>query len=122
MDTQLLLWAAADDPRLTAAARSRILAGERWFSAASIWAVAIKAGLGRADFVADPGLLRQGLLANGYAELAISGGHTALVAGLPPIHRDPFDRLLLAQALAEGMLLLTADTLLASYPGPVQLI
>jgi PIN domain nuclease of toxin-antitoxin system len=95
---------------------------EPLFSAASIWEVAIKAGLGRADFVVDAGLLRRGLLDNGYAELAVAGNHAAATAHLPFLHRDPFDRLLVAQALAEGVLLLTADAMVARYPGPIQLV
>ena len=90
------------------------------FSAASIWEVAIKASLGRDDFRADAHLLRRGLLENGYEELEISGAHAAAVGQLPPIHRDPFDRMLVAQATAEGLTLVTADAILASYPGPIQ--
>jgi PIN domain nuclease of toxin-antitoxin system len=90
------------------------------FSAASIWEVAIKSGLGRSDFRVDAHLLRRGLLDNGYAELAINGAHAAAVSQLPPIHRDPFDRMLLAQATAEGLTLVTADAVLASYPGPIR--
>jgi len=99
-----------------------IEAGDCCFSAASIWEVAIKAGLNRPDFTVNSGLLRQGLLANGYAEVVVTGAQAALVSALPPIHRDPFDRLLVAQALAEGMLLLTADVVVARYPGPVRLV
>ncbi len=95
---------------------------EPLFSAASIWEVAIKVGLGRADFQVDAGLLRRGLLDNGYGELPIAGSHAAATAHLPPLHRDPFDRLLVAQALAEGVLLLTSDELVARYPGPVRLV
>lgn len=84
--------------------------------------MAIKAGLGRADFQVDAGVLRRGLLDNGYAELAVSGSHAAATAHLPAIHRDPFDRLLVAQALAEGVLLLTADATVARYPGPIRLV
>ncbi len=122
LDTHLLLWAAAGSPRLSAEARALIEGpdSEPMFSAASIWEVAIKAGLGRADFQVDAGLLRRGLLDNGYGELPIAGNHAAATAHLPPLHRDPFDRLLVAQALAEGVLLLTADETVARYPGPVQ--
>ena len=81
--------------------------------------MAIKAGLGRSDFKADPHLLRRGLLDNGYEELPINSAHAAAVGQLPAIHRDPFDRLLVAQATAEGVMLLTADTLVANYPGPI---
>jgi PIN domain nuclease of toxin-antitoxin system len=89
------------------------------FSAASLWEVTIKRGLGRDDFRVDPRLLRRGLLDNGYGELAITSEHAIAVDLLPPIHKDPFDRMLLAQAMVEGIALLTSDPLLARYPGPV---
>lgn len=122
LDTHLLLWAAGLPERLSAEARALIgdEANRLLFSAASLWEVAIKRGLGRADFEADPRLLRRGLLENGYEELAITGLHAAGVDGLPPIHKDPFDRLLVAQALAEGITLITADATVAAYPGPVR--
>ena len=92
------------------------------FSAASIWEVAIKNGLGRADFSVDPRVLRRGLLEHGYVELPVTGAHAAAVDVLPDIHRDPFDRLLIAQAHAEGLTLLTADRVIGRYPGPIQVI
>lgn len=123
LDTQILLWAAADSPRLGDTARALI--GEPSntliFSAASLWELAIKSTLGRPDFKVDARLLRRGLLDNGYEELPITSQHAAAVADLPPLHRDPFDRLLLAQARLEGMLLLTADATLAAYGGGVRL-
>jgi PIN domain nuclease of toxin-antitoxin system len=82
--------------------------------------LAIKSGLGRDDFGADARLLRRGLLDNGYIELAITGEHAVAVANLPPIHKDPFDRMLVAQSTVEGILLLTADPMVARYPGPVR--
>jgi PIN domain nuclease of toxin-antitoxin system len=85
-----------------------------------LWEVAIKRGLGREDFRVDPRLLRRGLLDNGYRELPITSEHAVAVDGLPPIHKDPFDRLLVAQATVEGIALLTADPLVARYPGPVR--
>lgn len=88
-------------------------------SAASVWEVAIKRTLGREDFDVDPRLMRRGLLENGYTELAITGAHAAAVDSLPPIHKDPFDRILIAQALAESLMLLTADPVVARYPGPI---
>ena len=90
------------------------------FSSASIWEVAIKAGQKRKDFSADPHLLRRGLLDNNYVELPVTSAHAAATAELPQIHKDPFDRILLAQALVEGVLLLTSDAIVASYPGPVE--
>jgi PIN domain nuclease of toxin-antitoxin system len=122
LDTQLLLWAAGQPERLPPAAR-RIIEDARnqlMFSAASLWEVAIKSGLGRSDFRADARLLRRGLLDNGYDELAIAGEYAVAIANLPPIHRDPFDRMLVAQSAVEGILLLTADPVVAQYPGPVQ--
>ncbi|MFO1143519.1 MAG: type II toxin-antitoxin system VapC family toxin [Amaricoccus sp.] len=92
------------------------------FSAASIWEVAIKAGLGRPDFQVDAGFLRRGLTDNGYLELAVTSQHAAAAAGLPPVHRDPFDRMLVAQAQVEGVRLLTADPVLAGYPATVLVV
>ncbi|HEX7325884.1 MAG TPA: type II toxin-antitoxin system VapC family toxin [Rhodanobacteraceae bacterium] len=122
LDTHILLWAAGQPKRLPAAAR-RLLNDPRHqlhFSAASIWEVAIKHSLGRDDFRADPGLLRRGLLENGYAEVPINSEHAVAVGALAPLHRDPFDRILIAQALVGGMLLVTADTQVARYPGPIR--
>ena len=122
LDTHLLLWAAAEPHRLPDAART-LLEGadtEPVFSPASIWEVAIKRGLDRPDFQLDPRLLRRGLLDNGYLELPITSEHAVAVAGLPPIHKDPFDRMLVAQATASGIELLTADEVVARYAGPVR--
>jgi PIN domain nuclease of toxin-antitoxin system len=88
------------------------------FSAASLWEIAIKSGLGRADFRVDARLLRRGLLDNGYDELAITSERAVAIANLPPIHKDPFDRMLVAQSAVEGILLLTADPIVAQYPAP----
>jgi PIN domain nuclease of toxin-antitoxin system len=122
LDTHLLLWAAAGSASLPAEAAALIdePANELTFSAASLWEIAIKSGLGRADFRADSRLLRRGLLDNGYVELPITSEHALAVTSLPNLNRDPFDRLLIAQAKIEGILLLTADPLVAAYPGPVQ--
>jgi len=95
---------------------------ELLFSAVSLWEVTIKRGLGRDDFMVDPRLLRRGLLDNGYSELAITSEHAIAVELLPPIHKDPFDRILIAQSMIEGITLLTADPLVARYPGPVRLV
>jgi PIN domain nuclease of toxin-antitoxin system len=92
------------------------------FSVASLWEIVVKRSLGRSDFQVDARLLRRGLLENGYGELEIKGEHVAAVEMLPPFHKDPFDRILVAQAVAEGILLLTADPLVAQYPGPVRKI
>lgn len=124
LDTHLLLWAAGQPNQLSAASR-RLIADSRndlIFSAASIWEVVIKHGLGRRDFQTDPRLLRRGLLDNGYSELPVLGNHVVLVDSLPPIHKDPFDRLLVAQATVEGITLLTVDSEVAKYPGPVRMV
>lgn len=122
LDTHILLWAAGEPDRLPAKARELIADEDNalLFSAASLWEVAIKSGLGRADFEVDARLLRRGLLDNGYGELMVASEHAVAIDGLPPIHRDPFDRLLVAQAMIEGVTLLTADDLVAQYPGPVR--
>jgi PIN domain nuclease of toxin-antitoxin system len=122
IDTQLLLWTAGQSARLSPQARSLIgdPANELLFSAASLWEIVIKAGLGRGDFRVDANQLRRGLLNNGYRELAITGEHAVAVMSLPMIHRDPFDRLLLAQSMVEDITLLTSDTVMAQYPVTVQ--
>ena len=124
LDTHLLLWAAGQPDRLPATARSLIddPANEPLFSAASLWEVAIKRGLGRADFQVDARLLRRGLLDNGYGELPIVSDHVVATESLPPIHKDPFDRVLVAQATVEGITLLTSDSLVAQYPGPIRTV
>ncbi len=124
LDTQVLLWAAGNSRRLTTSARKLLNdpGNELCFSAASLWEVTIKNSLGRKDFRVEPRVLRRGLLDNGYTELAITSQHAVSVEGLPDIHRDPFDRLLLAQALSEGITLVTGDALLATYPGPIRKI
>lgn len=122
LDTHLLLWAAGQPDRLSTEARALIDApdNELFFSAASLWEVVIKNGLGRHDFKVDARLLRRGLLDNGYSELPIGSEHTVALESLPLIHKDPFDRILVAQAQVEGITLLTADPCVARYPGPVR--
>ena len=122
LDTQLLLWAAGQPERLSAAVRRQLNSGgnELIFSAASLWEITIKNALGRDDFRVEPRVLRRGLLDNGYAELPVTSEHAVTVGGLPPLHKDPFDRLLIAQALVEGITLLTADAQVAQYRGPVR--
>ncbi|QDQ27314.1 type II toxin-antitoxin system VapC family toxin [Chitinimonas arctica] len=122
LDTHLLLWAAGQLERLSNAARALLEdpLNELYFSSASLWEVSIKRGLGRDDFRVDPRLLRRGLLDNGYLELPINSEHAVFVEGLPAIHKDPFDRILVAQSMVEGILLLTADPLVAQYPGPIR--
>ncbi|WFU49885.1 type II toxin-antitoxin system VapC family toxin [Sinorhizobium terangae] len=124
LDTHILLWVAGAPDRLPQEARALVESRENalFFSAASLWEIAIKRGLGRADFEADPRLLRRGLLDNGYEELPISSAHTVEIDQLPAIHKDPFDRLLIAQSIVEGVTLLTADEIVGKYPGPIRLV
>lgn len=124
VDTQLLLWSASGSRKLPAAVGRLFRDGrhEFHFSAASLWEVAIKASLGRADFTADAGELRDVLVENGFHELGISAAHAVSVARLPPIHGDPFDRMLVAQANVEPMVLVTADERLARYPGAIEVV
>lgn len=122
LDTHIVLWAAGNPHRLSAQAQVLLNApeSELLFSAASLWEIAIKSGLGREDFQVDARLLRRGLLDNGYSELPIRSEHVVALDRLPLLHKDPFDRLLIAQALVEGITLLTADELVAQYPAPIQ--
>ncbi len=122
LDTHLLLWAAGQPEKLPDAARLLLddADNEPLFSAASLWEIVIKRGLGRDDFRVDPRLLRRGLLDNGWLELPVTSKHAIAVDRLPPLHRDPFDRILLAQADVKGVILLTCDTRIAQYPGPIR--
>ena len=124
LDTHLLLWAAGEPKKLSPKAR-RLIAdtdNELMFSAASIWEVAIKRPLGPADFQVDPRLFRRGLIDNGYAELPVFSAHAVAVEALLPIHKYPFDRLLVAQSLVEGIALLTTDATVARYGGSIRLV
>ncbi len=124
LDTQLVLWAAGGSNRLGLAARELLddPTNGFMFSSAVIWEVTIKTALGRPDFEVDPRLLRRGLLQNGASELPITSEHGIAVADLPALHKDPFDRIQVAQARVEGLVLLTADDAVAAYGSPVQLI
>ena len=122
LDTHLLLWAAANSDRLPAAARDLLNdpQNEPVFSSASLWEIAIKSGLGRTDFQINARVLRRGLLDNGYTELPVTSQHAVAIDGLPTLHKDPFDRLLIAQSMTEGITLLTTDPFVARYPAPVR--
>jgi PIN domain nuclease of toxin-antitoxin system len=124
LDTHIVMWAARDSPRLSAEAAALILdtANDLAFSVASLWEISIKAALGRADFQIDIRSLRRRLLAEGYREYTIEGEHAAVAASLPLLHKDPFDRMLVAQAVIEGVVLLTSDPVVARYPGPIRLV
>jgi PIN domain nuclease of toxin-antitoxin system len=122
LDTHLLLWAAGPSPRLSVQARRLIddPQNELVVSAASLWEIAIKSGLRRPNFRIDAALLRRNLLNNSYQELAVTSEHAVAVANLPPLHKDPFDRMIVAQSIVEGITLLTSDPLVAQYPAPVR--
>jgi len=117
LDTHILLWLLTTPERLAPPVRDAILdpANEILFSAASVWEIAIKTGLRRPDFTPDPAAVAEEARDLGFVELAIDSRIAARVADLPPIHRDPFDRLLVAQAIAEPALFYTADARLSGY-------
>ncbi|MDZ4729468.1 MAG: type II toxin-antitoxin system VapC family toxin [Xanthomonadales bacterium] len=124
LDTHVLLWAASEPQRLSAKARTLLLdsANQLVFSAASLWEISIKSSLARSGFKVDARRLWRMLLVNGYRELPITSEHTVAVNELPALHKDPFDRILVAQARVEGLLLLTADKKVAKYGEGVQKI
>ena len=124
LDTRLLVWAMGSPERLPAGLAPMLEDPRNTpvFSVASLWELVIKQALGRPDFRVEPAMLRRALLDGGWLELPIQAQHALAVAALPPLHRDPFDRLLLGQATADGLLLITADQQLAAYPGPVRLM
>lgn len=122
LDTHVLLRALGRPDLLPVETRSLI--GDRSnhlvFSSISICEIAIKRGLDRPGFRTDPGLVRRELIDLGYEDLALTSAHGLAIAALPPIHTDPFDRLLIAQATVEGITLLTADATILRYPGPIR--
>jgi PIN domain nuclease of toxin-antitoxin system len=122
LDTHFVLWLPIDYPSISRAARAILNNPENdfLFTAASLWEISLKRARHRRDFGFDPREIRNQMLANGYEELAIKGQHLVAVDYLPPIHKDPFDRLLIAQAMVEGITLLTADSTIARYPGPIR--
>lgn len=117
LDTHVLLWAAGEPDKLSEAVRSLLLdeSNSLFFSSASIWEIVIKRGLGRDDFRVDPIRLRRMLVMNGYMEISVASDHALAVDGLPLLHKDPFDRILLAQARTEGLSLVTSDAQLVRY-------
>jgi len=124
LDTHILLWAAGQPERLSEKCRALLLnpSNNLVFSAASLWEISIKFSLGRSDFNVDPALLRQMLLLHGFRELSVNGEHAIAVSMLPSLHKDPFDRILITQARAEGMLLITSDSLVAAYGDGIWLV
>ena len=124
LDTHVLLWALNDPTRLDGMTRNLLedAANDVLFSAPSIWEIAIKARLGRADFAARPEQVAREARRTGFMELSVSADAAARVVDLPLHHRDPFDRLLVAQAMAEPARLYTVDPLLPPYSEFVRLI
>jgi PIN domain nuclease of toxin-antitoxin system len=124
LDTHLLIWAALTPQRLSLQTRELLedTENELLFSVVSVWEVAIKFRARPLAFDVPPKELRRNLLANHYTELLITADHAIATAFLPALHKDPFDRLLLAQSAVEGFTLITSDRLLAQYPGPVRLV
>lgn len=122
LDTQLVVWVPAGDVRISRAARHLLndTSNQFFFSVVSLWEIGIKRSIGKLDPKVDPRSIRRQLLENGYQELPVLGQHAVTVELLPWIHKDPFDRLLIAQATVEGITLLTADATLARYPGPIR--
>lgn len=120
LDTQLALWAIGGHRRLPREARRLIDRSEVFVSAASIWEMAIKSSLGKLN--ADATAVNEALAPSGFEELPVSGAHAAYVAQLPPHHRDPFDRLLVAQSVLEALTLVTTDSQLAPYGGLVRVV
>jgi PIN domain nuclease of toxin-antitoxin system len=118
LDTHILLWAAGEPEQLSNQAKALIEDPENqlYFSAASLWEISIKNKLGRADFKVDLPVLRRNLLDNGFEEIVITSAHTLAIGALPDIHKDPFDRMLVAQTVVEGVTLMTADSVVAEYP------
>ena len=119
LDTHVLLWAATRPAKLSARTTALLLnvSNELFFSAASLWEVAIKRANGRQALLVEAGVLRRRLLTHQYKELVINGGHAVFVEKLPLLHRDPFDRILIAQAAVDGLVLVSADKLVLQYPG-----
>jgi PIN domain nuclease of toxin-antitoxin system len=122
LDTHILLWAAYQPEKLSELTRTLLndIENELFYSAASLWEIAIKRGLGRNDFQIQPRVLQRELQDQGYQALDISTEHSLAVEDLPLIHKDPFDRILIAQATVEGITLLSADELVIQYPGPIR--
>jgi len=122
LDTHIVVWAPVSGPRLSRLARAILndTQNDFLFSVVSLWELAIKRGMGKIDPRIDPRTIRHELLAMGYEELPVRGEHAVEVEVLPPIHKDPFDRLLVAQATIEGITLLTVDATVARYPGPIR--
>lgn len=123
LDTHFLLWTSTLFKPLSKGAAQIIEnpENELFFSAASMWEIVIKSSLDKTNFQVDARVLRRALLDHNYFELPITSHHVLSLENLPALHKDPFDRILLAQAIDEGLILLTTDKTLLNYPAPVQL-
>ena len=121
VDTHVLIWLAVDSPRLSDVVRDLLSDPDNhiFFSAISIFEIAVKERLSKRGFDVEANVIRRMMIENDFAELSVTGLHAAHVATLPLVHRDPFDRLLVAQAMMEGLTLMTADEQIARYPGPI---
>jgi len=124
LDTHVLLWAASAPEKIPAGMRAALEdpENELVFSAASMWEIAIKNGLERPDFKVDMWFLRRCLHDNEYTEVPVTSEHAAFTQVLEKLHKDPFDRMLIAQACVDDLILVTADRLVAQYSGPIQMI
>jgi PIN domain nuclease of toxin-antitoxin system len=124
LDTHILLWAAGQPDKLSPSAREMLLDSRNtlFFSSASIWEIVIKRGIGRDDFKVDPYRLRRMLVMNHYIELVITSEHVLRIDTLPLLHKDPFDRILIAQARSEGMLLVTIDAAIIKYKESIRAV
>lgn len=121
VDTHALIWLAVDSPRLSVLARDLLEDRDNiiFFSAISIFEIAVKERMSKRGFEVEASAIRRMMIDHDFVELAVTGAQAAHVATLPAIHRDPFDRLLVAQAMIEGLTLMTADAQIARYPGPI---
>ena len=121
VDTHVLIWLTVQSPRLDQSTQELLADpdNEIYFSAISIFEIAVKQQLTKVDFNVEASVIRRVLIEKGYCELAVNGLHASFVGTMPLIHKDPFDRLLVAQANVEGMTLITADEQVAQYPGPI---
>ena len=124
VDTHLLIWAADHNPKLSFEAEAELTnpRNNLWFSVISLWEMTLKRSMNRKTFAYDAGQMRSGFLASGYQELAVESKHVLGLANMPTIHTDPFDRLLLAQAISEGLIFLTADRQMAAYGNDVKIV
>lgn len=122
LDTHFVLWLPIGGRGISRSARRLVneSTNRLLFSAASLWEIALKRARYRGNYAFDPRVIRKQLLENGFDELPITGQHVVIADSLPRIHKNPLDRLIIAQALVEGITLLTADETIARYPGSIR--